>query len=246
MRRIARLRTTKPGTVKWALWAERFKARFDRRAGALELALLLHVRANSVALSIVERWLRPAVNYAPQLYLSIRESQVPQVSRAFARHTNVVNHSHAAMPGSLRPEPMRLRDLIAPPRAETRTTLIPRVNGERQEFASILARRFPARRDSVDTRTLERLLHRSERVERSAMPHQSAMLLRSPAPVFQSAPDATLQPNIRAAEEHRSFPPIAHPSPAAAPPINVEQLADQVIRQIDRRVVARRERMGRI
>jgi hypothetical protein len=27
--------------------------------------------------------------------------------------------------------------------------------------------------------------------------------------------------------------------------INVDQLADQVIRQIDRRVIARRERMGR-
>jgi hypothetical protein len=29
------------------------------------------------------------------------------------------------------------------------------------------------------------------------------------------------------------------------PPINVDQLAEQVIHQIDRRIIARRERMGR-
>lgn len=36
-----------------------------------------------------------------------------------------------------------------------------------------------------------------------------------------------------------------HPAPLAAP-FNVEQLADQVVRQIDRRLIASRERMGRI
>jgi hypothetical protein len=34
--------------------------------------------------------------------------------------------------------------------------------------------------------------------------------------------------------------------PGAPPPVDVERLADQVVRQIDRRIVAHRERVGRI
>ena len=34
--------------------------------------------------------------------------------------------------------------------------------------------------------------------------------------------------------------------PSPTPPVNIEQLADQVVRQIDRRIIAARERMGRI
>jgi hypothetical protein len=38
----------------------------------------------------------------------------------------------------------------------------------------------------------------------------------------------------------------AAPAPAAAPPIDVERLTDQVVRRIDERIVAFRERMGKV
>ncbi len=52
---------------------------------------------------------------------------------------------------------------------------------------------------------------------------------------------------VSPAEQSKSPPPVIHKSPAAAPPapIDVNQLTDQVIRAIDSRIIAMRERMGR-
>lgn len=56
-----------------------------------------------------------------------------------------------------------------------------------------------------------------------------------PAPV--STPDAPGAP-------HR--PPTPFPQAEAPPPIDIDRLTDQVVRAIDRRIIAHRERMGRV
>ena len=59
---------------------------------------------------------------------------------------------------------------------------------------------------------------------------------RTPATV--AAPDSL-------APARAGYQPFAQPAPTAVPPINVEELTSQVIQQLDRRLVAHRERMGR-
>jgi hypothetical protein len=69
-----------------------------------------------------------------------------------------------------------------------------------------------------------------------------AMVLAAPGP-RDRAPDAALA--ALAAREH---PQAARAAavPAVEAPLDIGALADQVVRQLDRRIVAHRERMGRI
>jgi hypothetical protein len=95
---------------------------------------------------------------------------------------------------------------------------------------------------------IERIARRSQRVEelgaRAATPTQTLMVTRRPAAVTIAA--AVEQ----AATEFRAEPVVhtAQWGSNAAPPatINLEQITDQVMRQLDRRVIAARERMGRV
>ena len=70
-----------------------------------------------------------------------------------------------------------------------------------------------------------------------------AMVLAAPAAAPDSAPDAALA--TLAAREHPQAARAAA-APAVQAPIDISALTDQVVRQLDRRIVAHRERMGRI
>jgi len=107
--------------------------------------------------------------------------------------------------------------------------------------------------------TVRRLVEERRRVEHSARslpPSGQASTGVDPVtgwPVPLEAPDAPAV--LRAHGEPRREAPAAageprrprSPEPAVAtPPIDIDGLADQVVRQIDRRIVAHRERVGRI
>ncbi|WP_437569817.1 hypothetical protein [Sorangium sp. So ce542] len=92
------------------------------------------------------------------------------------------------------------------------------------------------------------------RIERAAPPAPSApaawprprqVLARAAAPAPSSpAPQAAARPSRTG--EPAGFQARAPFEPAAPSPLQVEQLAEQVMRHIDRRVIAARERLGRI
>jgi hypothetical protein len=78
----------------------------------------------------------------------------------------------------------------------------------------------------------------AEEVERLAAKAARAAVETSAGQVAAGRGTSPAGPRPTATGGHRLSPP-------SAPPADVEQLAEQVIRQIDRRMVAYRERMGR-
>jgi hypothetical protein len=78
-----------------------------------------------------------------------------------------------------------------------------------------------------------------------------ARLVRRPAPASATTISNGLSERGAAAtatnySRSGSLPAQPFQPPVSPPPVNVERLADQVLRQLDRRLIASRERMGRI
>jgi hypothetical protein len=236
----------KSGTAKWTAWATRFRSRFQRHAGALSQALLLHVRSSRTSLMIEERWLHPTFHFRPQFYWQTGGSQVSHISQTFSRQTSFLNMARVVLRTGVPPETVLARSAPPPARVERTGTPIQMLNSTRHELATLLERRFLERRDSVSTQTTERLVHRLTRVERLGAIERTMTLRRDPVAAMKSVVEHISRPNAAALEQQgrRSFPAPLAPR-GDMPAINVDQLADQVIRQIDRRVIARRERMGR-
>jgi hypothetical protein len=89
---------------------------------------------------------------------------------------------------------------------------------------------------------VERLVRQSQRVEqRAATPATTVMPQRPPLATMPAAILAEQSPAFSNAPaqsgQHHTMSP---------PGINLEQLTDQIARQLDRRVVAMRERLGRV
>jgi hypothetical protein len=109
--------------------------------------------------------------------------------------------------------------------------------------STLIHRLRTVRRETEVTEISRRLAERVRRVPEALSP-PAPMILRSepqavrPPPSFEeaSAPTRWQDPPIR---------PSPVP-PAAIAPVNIDQLTAQVLKQIDRRVVARRERLGQV
>jgi hypothetical protein len=129
---------------------------------------------------------------------------------------------------------------------------------ERRSVHTELTRRF-SRTVRRERELVERLLARRERRESPEMPSAPPFLAPpgTPHPTVGTipGPEAVLvrrQPTVEARHPvptpRRGFAPslveTAAAARAAAPAIDVQALADQVIRTIDQRVVAARERLG--
>ena len=132
---------------------------------------------------------------------------------------------HAASEAQHRAE-KPLADPLGPWRNEIVTGVRRRAHIYRQsEFAEISQSIFARARRSVDHCT------------RLPVP-----TLRKEAGLPIPASSARSMPQERGVFEDRD---VRHLEPSAAtPPVNVERLASQVLHQIDRRIIARRERMG--
>lgn len=107
------------------------------------------------------------------------------------------------------------------------------------------------RRDSLVRKSLEtqarEVMRRTQRFE-----HRIAeTVVLTTRKVLPLTAQEAVAPAARAAQMAVSVPagsamPATPWPPSAAPALNIEQLADQVVRHIDRRIIAARERMGRI
>jgi hypothetical protein len=110
--------------------------------------------------------------------------------------------------------------------------------------SSILRRHELLRHDAEPTQVSRLLARRLRRVS-EAFPNMAPMALRKqPAP-----PVAPRLPPAEALTERSSFErrvPRPGDAPPAVPAVSVEQLTSQVLKHIDRRVIARRERMGQV
>jgi hypothetical protein len=115
----------------------------------------------------------------------------------------------------------------------------------REGIATVIERRYAERRDSrTSMRTLERLVERKQRMEQRQAIERTMTLRRDRVVEIRQEIEKAARLNGSPLDQERrraAAPALRQEMPA----VNVNQLADQVIRQIDRRVIARRERMGR-
>jgi hypothetical protein len=95
--------------------------------------------------------------------------------------------------------------------------------------------------ETNNNRTLfERIARLSERIEERAAETTTLVIQRRPA--IEMAPRMTPNPRIFGKEVEQP----GQQNAASAAAIDISQITDQVVRQIDRRVVATRERLGKI
>ncbi len=208
------------------------------------MSLLLCLRSSRVAVKIEQRWLRPILDFRPQLHWWMTESSFSSANRVFLSQLNFLTRAQMLTQLSARPETIPVQNLVFPRAVSERTHALLRVvDHSQREFATLLERRSVERRDTVSLRTSERLVHRCDRVERMAVHERTMTLHRQPGAITTSAVEVASRPGARMPGDRPTYLPA--PPPPAMPNINVNELTDQVIRQIDRRVIARRERMGR-
>jgi hypothetical protein len=90
---------------------------------------------------------------------------------------------------------------------------------------------------------LRMAVERTRRVENRAATRE-LVLVRTPGPRAGGTAEEDRRTPAHWSAETSGF--AAYSRPPAAPPVNVDQIADTVMRQLDRRIGSWRERMGRI
>jgi len=106
-----------------------------------------------------------------------------------------------------------------------------------------------SRRNTVQVSDAEpparRLRRQTKRCEQ-ALPGPPALLTRRSAGLTDSRPASTSPAELAPGDHFSGEGPRGWQAVSQRPDMNVEALTDEVIRQIDRRIIARRERMGKM
>jgi hypothetical protein len=205
---------------------------------------LLRSSNSRTSLLLRQRWLRLVLASRLQLSLSIACPQFPQLHQVFAKNISGAAARPSLIAVTNRPETVLLRHTRFAVGTTRHRHSLTRLVDSRIELQKTFQRHFVERAQVTSPRTTERLIHRSQRTEHRTAFERNMTLRRDPAPTARSAVE--FLPNTRAGASEitdRSFP--VQRQQTILPPINVDQLAEQVIHQIDRRIIARRERMGR-
>jgi hypothetical protein len=264
MRTRKTIRPAPAAATRWAAWASQLAARRGRVTAAWRLPLPLYVRLSRAPLALYQRWLTFCTQVQPRIKISVawREGASPAPANVYAPQMLFLQSFAGIFRRTLRPEAERRaqgaaglppqalefrRPSPAPPARETpsRPAMTLAVAPARAaQLSSVLHQHFSTRREAVVTEVSRRLTRRVRRVDEVPVFRPAMALVRKEAPA--AAPN---RPPFEAAAGQSPFERQSgrHTLPAAAvPELNVERLADQVLKQIDRRVVARRERMGQI
>ena len=231
-------------------WATQLRQRYARFTDFDRLRMLLYVPALARTLvSLQQRWFTSLVHLHPQFNLSVNQQSVVNawtnnVSAAQMTLLNLKSDKSAFNSQSnVNEDPRRARH-IREYENHQRLALTLAVNRTSSDLAITLSQKFHVQRES-QVREISTLL--TQRVKRFSEPAavQTPMALRAPAASRATA----VEPAGEVMRSHDAFErrntPATIPS-MAQPALNVEMLANEVMKQIDRRVIARRERMGQI
>jgi len=211
------------------------------------MALMLHLNRARAGTILEQRWTRQLFHFGARLHWSILPSKFSQIVSAVP----------AVIPG--RAEIAKIQAPARHTHATRLETLMRVVAGSRQELGKVLLRQQAGtaleRRFSLRERAGAQF-HTSARATEHYRSHRTERVLASPMAMTlrrehvgvasrESREVPAIQERPSAVVRRDDLPPSLQQAAAAAA-INLDQMADHVIRQLDRRVVARRERMGRI
>ncbi len=244
-------------------WAARFQQRYVRFADYSRLSMLLYVPALVRNLFLLQqRRLLSLVNLRPQLNLSLNRKNIantwannvsaPQITlvnllslaKVATRAEASRSRTPVASASSSLPENVRRTRYIRDYDNHQRLALTLAVSRTSSDLTTTFNQKFQIQREAELREVTTLLTQRLRRVSEPTVV-QTPMALRAPAAsrVTASEPSVEVMRSRDAFDRrsgHTSFPAIAPPA------VNVEQLADEVMKQLDRRVIARRERMGHI
>ena len=262
----ARRRSIPPGRGRWAEWARALSERHGRVAARRELPDLILVRRPRPLRLLRQHWLTVSRWFRPQLNLTIQTLLRREGSREQSRVLPFVareDSQAAPPPGAYSPAPgvalgppvfLRLRsalERLSRERApEGRASAVferggvPAPTPLQMVFrrAADPPARGPATALADGTHALlQRIVEQSRRIEE-----------RAPAGLVLRRQEATAPQSFAGTVAEHTPPPPQHAGQWAASPAppqgvaDMEQITEQVMRQLDRRVVAARERMGRV
>ena len=241
---------------RWAGWSAVRSARWERRNRWLHATPFvwrsLRRPHSRLLLRIIRLSPSLAVQLFPQLAITFHAGDVNRrlsleraapSARAIERMSPRPHHT-ALLRGDRRPQPAGSPGSGRMALALSGISHIHRRVTAHQpmELTGSRARREVA---SAGASAASRLLRRIQRHETEVIDSSSRALVRRPsrnAPIGEPAPVAPRSGLAAPLPDDRfSAPPVT----AAPPMVNIENLTEQVMRQIDRRVTAWRERMGR-
>ncbi|HJU56193.1 MAG TPA: hypothetical protein VJ715_16540 [Pyrinomonadaceae bacterium] len=264
MRTRKTIRPAPFAATRWAAWASQLAARRERVTGAPPLSLPLYVRLCRAPLVLYQRWLTFCAQVQPRIKISVagREAASHAAANVYAPQLMFLQSFVGLFRQRLRSEAERRAQGAAglPPqsfefRSPTPVALTRESAGRPamtlavaqarvERLSSTLHQHFFTRQEAMVTEVSKRLTKRVRRVDELSV-FRLAMSLRKETPAGlpkQLPSEAAYEQSSFERQQGRHVLHAATP----APELNVERLADQVLKQIDRRVIARRERMGQI
>jgi hypothetical protein len=243
------------------MWALQLIQRFGRFGEARHMQMLLCVPVAAGSLVLLQRRMTSFVRIRPQVNISIDQHNATNFWTTF-------NSSQMTLLKvlSLANDAKRARNDESFGRTTLRTSQVLEVLRSsrhvrevehRQHVSQTLATRWSS--TDLSTMVSQKFLVQRETQFREVSTQLTQRLKRISELVVEPVPKAlrTPQPNRVATAEvvaemlkqrdvFQSPTTAKHGPQVMQPPLNVELLADQVMKQIDRRVIARRERMGQI
>jgi hypothetical protein len=231
-------------------WATQLRQRYVRFADFQRLRMLLYVPALARTLvSLQQRWFTSLVHLHPQLNLSLKEQSVVN---AWTNHVtaprltllNVFSLAHLAATSSSAHNELRRTRYIRDYEDHQRLALTLAINRTSSDLTTTFSQKFHVQREARVREISTLLTQRVKRISEPAAP-QTPLALRAPVASRATAAEPALEVMRSRDGFERRNAPVTMPA-QASPAINVEMLANEVMKQIDRRVIARRERMGQI
>lgn len=234
---------------RWLDWAGAVSARYRHVAVWPGAAAMSFAQRRSTRIRVLLRHHTTALAAYPRVHLSIQPHVFfqgvwpvgPGRDRIVERRVQSVTRDVVrAEAGSVRSEPVR--QLLRPTPAPLATVFrrLYRVD----ELSRTVRREMS---EQHATLFVDRILRTTRRVEDSALPR--------PAATLRAAPAHSSEPTVEVAATSRpprpQMPPDTWaarnlPSSATSAGVNVDQITDHVLRQLDHRITAWRERTGRV
>jgi hypothetical protein len=265
-RLTARGAATLPRLTRWQRWADALRARSGRALGAPNASGMSfrRMRAGAPLLAVQQRF-ESVLVASPTYGFDLRRSAVVRNEswHVQPRQQTLVRVLMRATPAAREASPSQPPRRAAPPKIALTQRLVSRISSvllERRLLsravahadgarAAVMVERIrpprPALRQATAVDDIpQRLLRRAERqvAAAAALPPVRSVLARPAPPRALERAEGLAPPRPRGIAAREATPHVL----SAPPVLNLDRITEQVIDRLDRRIIAQRERMGRV